>query len=376
MYKYLIMTTFACLIGVLCCSISYANEAPVVSNVTASQRTDDSKLVDIHYTLADANGDACTVWIVVSDDGGQSWHVPARTFTGDVGMNITPGNKSAVWDAGGDMPGTTGSFKVRIYADDGNGPASMVLVPEGEFPYDNTAIPDNWVFVDAFLIDKYEVSNQFYCQFLNTADPSSSHWNSSMEIDRWGDAENYYYSVKSGRDNYPIRNTSYYNATAFCSWRSSLDGAIYRLPSRIEWQKAAAWDPAEQHFYLYGFHSDTIVYNQANYDNWFSGVTEIGSFNGTGETYDSKSFYLCYDMSGNVAELTGDMTGDLLGGSSYNQYGYYYLGGSFQESSIYQQATYHRYIYGSAYTSDSTAIDSAKNAKSVNIGFRCIREIQ
>ena len=30
------------------------NSAPVVSSVTASQRGDDSKLIDIHYDLADA----------------------------------------------------------------------------------------------------------------------------------------------------------------------------------------------------------------------------------------------------------------------------------------------------------------------------------
>ena len=35
----------------------FANSAHVVSNVTASQRTDDSKLVDIYYNLVDADGD-------------------------------------------------------------------------------------------------------------------------------------------------------------------------------------------------------------------------------------------------------------------------------------------------------------------------------
>ena len=59
-----------------------ANSGPVVSNITASQHADDSKLVDIHYDLADADGDNCTVWVVVSDDGGISWQVPAFTCLG------------------------------------------------------------------------------------------------------------------------------------------------------------------------------------------------------------------------------------------------------------------------------------------------------
>ena len=63
-----------------------AQEAPVVSNVTASQRPDDSKLVDIYYDLADES--LCTVWVVVSDDGGMTWNVPAQTFTGDVGRRV------------------------------------------------------------------------------------------------------------------------------------------------------------------------------------------------------------------------------------------------------------------------------------------------
>ena len=44
----------------------FANSAPVVSNVTANQRTDESKLVDIYYTLADADSDNCTVWVFIS----------------------------------------------------------------------------------------------------------------------------------------------------------------------------------------------------------------------------------------------------------------------------------------------------------------------
>ncbi len=77
---------------------AWANSAPVVSNITAAQRGDDSKLVDIYYDLADADGDSCTVWVVASSDGGATWRVPIPSVWGHTGPGITPGlNKHVVW---------------------------------------------------------------------------------------------------------------------------------------------------------------------------------------------------------------------------------------------------------------------------------------
>ena len=63
-------TAASCLVLMLLgASPAWANSSPVVSNVTSSQRTDGSKLVDIRYNLADADGDACTVTVQASGDG-------------------------------------------------------------------------------------------------------------------------------------------------------------------------------------------------------------------------------------------------------------------------------------------------------------------
>jgi len=84
-------------------SAAQAQPGPVVSNVTAAQRADFSRLVDVHYNLSASVN--CTVWIVVSDNGGTTWTVPAQTVSGAVGPNISPGtNKWVTWDAGGDIP--------------------------------------------------------------------------------------------------------------------------------------------------------------------------------------------------------------------------------------------------------------------------------
>jgi hypothetical protein len=283
----------------------FANSAPVVSNVTAAQRGDDSKLVDIYYNLADADGDTCTVWAVISDNGGSTWTVPAFTFSGHIGQNVTPGTgKHIIWDAGRDMPGKVGNYKARVYADDGQGPSDMVLVAAGYFPYQN-ATPQ--IYLPVFLIDKYEVTNARYCEFLNNADPSSAHYDTNMEIDRTGSAGNYSYTVKPGKENFPIRYVSYYDADAFAQWRSQTYGGNYRLPTEQEWEKAAAWDPVQQHYYIYGFHQDTISCPWCNYNSCYGGPLSVGSFNGTGGKNNAYSYYGCYDMSGNVWEWTSSI---------------------------------------------------------------------
>ncbi len=141
------------------------NTVPVVSNVTASQRIDGSKLVDIYYDVNDVDGDLCTIWVQVSDDGGTTWNVRSRTFVegSDVGVGIAPGTgKYVIWDCGTDLPGANGTnYKIRVYTDDddGDGPGVMLPVPGSWFPYQNVSQPEDWIFVDSLLIDKYEVTN-------------------------------------------------------------------------------------------------------------------------------------------------------------------------------------------------------------------------
>ena len=297
-----------CLVTVLAeCSIARANSAPVVANVTASQRGDGSKLVDINYSLTDNDNDSCIVWVAVSNNGGQTWSIPARTYSGDIGPAVSPGpNKHVVWDAGADVPGKVGTFKVRVFADDGKGAGAKVLVPAGPFRFQNGT---DWVHVNSYMIDKYEVTNTFYCQFLNNADPDSNHWVGNMEIDRFGEPGNYSYAVHPGKENYPINYVNYYDAEAFAAWRSTQEGLTYRLPNPYEWEKAGAWDPIEQYYYTYGYHSNSIDSTWCNYGNHYGGPLPVGSFDGTGGKQDAHSYYGCYDISGNILEWINENAG-------------------------------------------------------------------
>jgi len=299
-----------------------ANSAPVVSGVTATQRADDSKLVDIYYNLMDADGDNCTVWITASDDNGNSWQVPILTTTGPIGQNIAPGNnKHIIWDAGRDMPGKVGNYKVRIIADDGKGPAPMVFVPAGNFLFQQYQYGSGWVYVNSFMIDKYEITNAFYCEFLNSTDPCGVYYPPhTVDISRAGSYGNYYYTVIPGKENNPVRYVADYHAEAFAQWRSSSYGGTYRLPTLQEWQKAAGWDPVLQKLWTYGFQSDSVDCNWCNYNSCYGDTLPVGSFNGTGGKNDAKSYYGCYDMSGNVFEWTATSSSYMLcgGGWAYN----------------------------------------------------------
>lgn len=304
------------------CGAVWANSAPVVSNVSANQRGDDSKLVDIRYDLADADGDSCTVWVVASSDGGATWRVPIVTVWGHIGAGVSPGlNKQVVWDAGGDMAGVVGDFKARVYADDGNSADGLDLIPGGEFqmgdPFgDYTSSPNperpvHWVFVDAFMMGRHEVTNQQYVEFLNNVfsaglievkadnivykngttyaycDTYDSTHNS-----RIGFTGSRFMIVPSDKANHPVTNVSWYGAAAYCNWRSEQLGKELcynatnftpdlskhgcRMPTEAEWEMAARGGVAGKRFPW----GNTITHSQANYNSSTSYAYDVGPTRG------------------------------------------------------------------------------------------------
>ena len=97
----------------------------------------------------------------------------------------------------------------------------------------------------------------------------------------------------------------------------------YRLPTEQEWEKAAGWDPVEEKLYTYGYHQEIYGCEWMNF--YFSGYCygeplPVGSFDGTNGKQDAKSFYGCYDMSGNVWEWTTGINSSnrVVRGSDWN----------------------------------------------------------
>lgn len=109
------------LLGLAATSAPPARAAdPVVSNVRFAQRTDGTRLVDVFYDLADADGDACAVTLLASDDGGADWIMPCSQYTGDAGPGIAPGtDRHIVWNFGLDNAGWEGrDYQLRVAASD------------------------------------------------------------------------------------------------------------------------------------------------------------------------------------------------------------------------------------------------------------------
>jgi formylglycine-generating enzyme required for sulfatase activity len=209
-------------------------------------------------------------------------------------------------------------MRARVYADDGGTLSNMVFVAAGSFPYQRSS---GWTYVDSFFIDKYEVTNVRYAEFLNAADPNGDHWDANMEITRTPPPD-VFYTVPFGRENFPMRYVSALDAEAFAAWLSDREGRTYRLPTMEEWEKAAAWDPTINKHWRYGLQKDSISCADANYDPpgtsitgtpippCIGATTEAGRYNGLNSgTNDSNSHYGAYDMTGNVHEWTASSCG-------------------------------------------------------------------
>lgn len=116
-----------------------------------------------------------------------------------------------------------------------NGPETikpeLVEIPSGVFQMGRndslpTEAPAHQVTVNPFSMDKNEVTNAEYAQFVNDANHTPP--------EQWG-------SVKApvGQELLPVSNISFDDAVAFAAWRSKRDGVTYRLPTEEEWEYVA-----------------------------------------------------------------------------------------------------------------------------------------
>lgn len=292
----------------------FANSAPVVSNVSVSQRKDGSGMVDISYTLSDADNNRCTIAVLVSNNGGSTWTITpsAPALSGDL-TNVSPGSRHITWNSKLDLPGVFGSnYRIKVTADDGvtGDPTGMVGVSIND--------PGSGDGHEGFngQMSKYETTNAQYCQYLNAAKASGAITVSgSYVVGTSGpySGQNYYnldgagytfdgvtnggaarinysggsFTVDSGFENHPVTYVSWYGATAFCNYYG------YRLPTEWEWQAVADYDGS----YLYGC-GTTINNSIANYLDSIhpDGTTAVGAFG----TY---GYGMC-DMTGNALEWT------------------------------------------------------------------------
>jgi formylglycine-generating enzyme required for sulfatase activity len=224
----------------------------------------------------------------------------------------------------------------------------MAYVPEGVFAMGNDRgsvdeQPIHPVNLDAFYIDKFEVTNRFYDACVETGACQPVRKQSSATRSSYYDNRRYI--------RFPVIFVDWNMAQTYCEWRGA------RLPTEAEWEKAARG--GSNLTYPWG---DTLDCNLANYGNC------LGDTSGA-TIYDlGKSRYGIYNMAGNVWEWVSDWYADD------------YYRSSPQEDPQGPDAGNEKVLRGGSWKDDYAEMRSV-NRKAENpahfsnlIGFRCAKD--
>ncbi len=137
--------------------------------------------------------------------------------------------------------------------------------------------PAHKIYLDAFYIDRYEVSNKQYKKFLEETERQPPGF--------WDDPER-------NAPNLPVVGVDWADAKAYCEW------AKKRLPTEAEWEKAARG--AQGWLYPWGNEFDDAKANIKGEEDGYADVAPVGALP------EGRSTYGAYNMIGNVAEWTND----------------------------------------------------------------------
>ncbi|MFN2147314.1 MAG: formylglycine-generating enzyme family protein [Anaerolineales bacterium] len=162
------------------------------------------------------------------------------------------------------------------------------------------------------------------------------------------------FAPQSGYENHPMTMVSWFGARGYCQYYD------YRLPTEVEWEKAARGTDARP--FPWG---DEIALENANFyasrdpfedmRSFGSRTSPVGFYNGRKygdyQTLDSASPYGLYDMAGNVWQWAGDV---------YQDQHYRYMRGGSKDTYEMDLRTWVRNNATPTYVSPG-------------VGFRCVR---
>ena len=152
----------------------------------------------------------------------------------------------------------------------------------------NAELPLHTIYLDDYMIDKFEVTNAQYARCV--AAGSCSEPVDSASFTR----PSYFYDAIYA--DYPVINISWFDAHDFCTWAGK------RLPSEAEWEKAARGSVALS----FPWGNEVAGCTLANYYNAFPFSICVGDTSQVGSYPLGASPYELMDMAGNVLEWTND----------------------------------------------------------------------
>ena len=246
--------------------------------------------------------------------------------------------------------------------------AEMVMVPAGEYEMGGSIEeggstderPRHRGTINAFYMDKYEVTNARFCAFLNDKGNKLENvatWLSIDPKDPFIEEQNGQFVSRPGYENHPVVGVTWQGATAYAEWAGK------RLPTEAEWECACRAGTTTS--FSAG---DAIGHSDAN----FSGVSGKDIWDQTAPvgSFASNAWGL-HDMHGNVCEWCQDW------------YGADYYRNSPTDNPIGPSIGFARVVRGGSWDSDSpTDLRSAyrdyhpPEQAAISIGFRCVRDIE
>jgi formylglycine-generating enzyme required for sulfatase activity len=252
-------------------------------------------------------------------DGGVSspFQDPTQLTSGGAPSNFEPPNRDSIKssqplmisgpnDAAFDDPGVPPISGEVVVSEDGN----MVRIPDGTFimgltdedQFDIQNAGRKLVTISSFYMDRFEVTNAEYRNFLNNADnseellPDSAAWAESASRADWS---TYFYG--STYDDYPVVAISWEEAGEYCESQGK------RLPTEAEWEYAARSGRVGGIYPWAGFSpQDGFGRWLANHNPGRQGQAADGyAFTAPVGSYPPSRWGL-HDVAGNVAEWVED----------------------------------------------------------------------
>jgi len=170
--------------------------------------------------------------------------------------------------------------------------SSAILVPAGNFIMgsyngNDDEQPVHVVYLNAFYIDNYEVTNALYKSCVDAnACPFPKFVNSNTRVTYYGGSQ---------YDQYPVIGVTWDMAQTYCKWRGG------RLLTEAEWEKAARGTDGLAYPWGNKIGPDRANYNNSNDPNYMGDTSAVNAYP-TGV-----SPYGAFDMAGNVWEWVSDL---------------------------------------------------------------------